>query len=168
MDRRGRVVASSDWILTDNLLGADLPAPLFQAAIKGAPYRQYAVDGVRDEPGFFFAQPIRDERQDWKIVGVAVMKASIRAVERQWLANEAPALIADGNGVVLLSAPATWRYASLQPLSGEQVDELVRAQFDGRKLGVMSLDIDARAALTGSVVHLSGRAAEALWQRARS
>lgn len=163
MDRRGRVVASSDWILTDNLLGADLSRrPYFQAAIKGAPYRQYAVDGVRDDPGFFFAQPIRDERQDWKIVGVAVMKASIRAVERQWLANEAPALIADGNGVVLLSAPATWRYASLQPLSGEQVDELVRAQFDGRKLGVMSLDIDARAALTGSVVHLSGRAAEAL------
>ena len=38
----------------------------------------------------------------------------------------------------------------------------MRAQFDGRKLGVMSLDIDARAALTGSVVHLSGRAAEAL------
>ena len=75
--------------------------------------------------------------------------------------TEAPALIADSSSVVLLSAPATWRYASLQPLSGEQVDELVRAQFDGRKLGVMSLDIDARARLTGSVVHLSGRAAEA-------
>ena len=40
-----------------------------------APYRQYAVDGVRDEPGFFFAQTIRDERQDWKIISVAVMKA---------------------------------------------------------------------------------------------
>ena len=163
MDRRGRVVASSDWILTDNLLGADLSRrPYFQAAIKGAPYRQYAVDGVRDEPGFFFAQPIRDERQDWKIIGVAVMKASIRAVERQWLANEAPALIADGNGVVLLSAPAAWRYASLQPLSGEQISELVRAQFDGRTLGVMSLDIDPRSAAAGSIVHFGGRAAEVL------
>ena len=51
MDRRGRVVASSDWILTDNLLGADLSRrPYFKAAIKGAPYRQYAVDGVRDRP----------------------------------------------------------------------------------------------------------------------
>ncbi len=168
MDARGRVIASSDWILTDNLLGADLShRPFFQAAIGGAPYRQYAVDGVRDEPGYFFAQPIRDERQDWKIVGVAVLKASIRGVERQWLTHDAPALIADGNGVVLLSAPREWRYASLQPLSGEQVAELVRLQFDGRPVGTMSLDIDVRAAAAGSVVRVSGRAAEALAPESR-
>ncbi|MFC5300270.1 sensor histidine kinase [Azospira restricta] len=163
MDTRGRVVASSDWILTDNLLGADFShRSYFQAAIGGAPYRQYAVDGVRDEPGYFFAQPIRDERQDWKIVGVAVLKASIRAVERQWLTNDAPALIADDNGVVLLSAPPEWRYATLRPLSGEQVSELVRRQFEGRQLGTMSLGIDAAAAEAGIVVNFSGRPAESL------
>lgn len=163
LDRAGRVVASSDWILTDNLLGADLSRrPFFREAIGGAPYRQYAVDSIRDEPGFFFAQPIRDERQDWKIVGVAVMKASLRGVERQWLANDAPAMVADGNGVVLLSAPPALRYASLQPLSGEQVAELVRAQFDGGKLGTMSLDIDIGAAPAGAVVRFSGRPAEVL------
>ncbi|HEX5803234.1 MAG TPA: ATP-binding protein [Azospira sp.] len=168
MDLRGRVVASSDWILTDNLLGADLShRPFFQAAIGGAPYRQYAVDGVRDEPGYFFAQPIRDERQDWKIVGVAVLKASIRGVERQWLTNDAPALIADGNGVVLLSAPPEWRYSTLRPLSGEQVSELVRVQFEGRTVGTMSLDIDVEAAEFGIVAQFSGRAAEALTPNSR-
>lgn len=168
IDARGRVIASSDWILTDNLLDADLAyRPFFQAAIGGAPYRQYAVDGVRDEPGYFFAQPIRDETQDWKIVGVAVLKASIRGVERQWLTHDAPALIADGNGVVLLSAPREWRYASLQPLSGEQVSELVRLQFDGREVGTMSLDIDVYAAAAGIVARFSGRAAEALAPESR-
>lgn len=161
MDVSGRVLASSDWILSDNLLDADLSRrPYFRAAINGAPYRQYAVDGVRDEPGFFFAQPIRDETQDWKIVGVAVLKAGIRGIERGWLASDAPALIADGNGVVLLSAPPEWRYSTLQPLPGEQVTELVKAQFDGRQLGVMSLGIDIGKTAKGEVIEFSGRAAE--------
>lgn len=163
LDLRGRVVASSDWILTDNLLGADLShRPYFRTAIAGAPYRQYAEDVVRSEPGYFFAQPIRDERQDWKIIGVAVMKASIRAVERQWLRNDAPAFIADGSGVVLLSAPVAWRYASLRPLSGEQIAELARVQFSGRALGVLSLDIDLAATEQGSVLRLPAAALEAL------
>jgi len=163
IDTHGRVVASSDAIYSDNLLDADLShRAYFQAAIGGAPYRQYAVDGVRDEPGYFFAQPIRDERQDWKIVGVAVLKASIRGVERQWLAHDAPALIADGNGIVLFAAPPAWRYATLQPLPGEQVGELIRSQFEGRQLGTMSLDIDVHAAESGIVMSFAGRAAAAL------
>lgn len=168
MDVSGRVLASSDWILSDNLLDADLSRrPYFRAAINGAPYRQYAVDGVRDEPGFFFAQPIRDETQDWKIVGVAVLKAGIRGIERGWLASDAPALIADGNGVVLLSAPPEWRYSTLQPLPGEQVTELIKAQFDGRQLGVMSLGIDVDKTGTGEVIEFSGRAAESATLAAR-
>ena len=161
MDVRGRVVASSDWILSDNLLDADLSRrPYFREAINGAPFRQYAVDGVRDEPGYFFAQPIRDEKQDWRIVGVAVLKASIRGVERGWLANDAPAMVVDGNGVVLLSAPPEWRYATLQPLPGEQVAELIKAQFDGRQLGILSLGIDISKTPAGEVMEFTGRAAE--------
>ncbi|MDQ5880729.1 MAG: hypothetical protein QG616_559, partial [Pseudomonadota bacterium] len=161
MDVTGRVVASSDWILSDNLLDADLSRrPYFREAINGAPFRQYAVDGVRDEPGYFFAQPIRDEKQDWRIVGVAVLKASIRGVERGWLANDAPAMVVDGNGVVLLSAPPEWRYATLQPLPGEQVAELVKAQFDGRQLGILSLGIDISKTPAGEVMEFTGRAAE--------
>ncbi len=155
MDTRGRVVASSDAIYSDNLLGADLSRrDYFRAAIGGAPYRQFAVDAVRDEPGYFFSQPIRDERQDWKIVGVAVLKSSIRGVERRWLVNDAPALVADGNGVVLLAAPPEWRYASLQPLSGERANELARQQFDGRDVGQSSLGVDLLRAEHGQELHL--------------
>ncbi|MDQ5906600.1 MAG: hypothetical protein QG590_1082, partial [Pseudomonadota bacterium] len=81
-------------------------------------------------------------------------------VERGWLANDAPAMVVDGNGVVLLSAPPEWRYATLQPLPGEQVAELVKAQFDGRQLGILSLGIDIGKTPAGEVMEFTGRAAE--------
>src|SRR3990167_2305246 len=122
LDTAGRVVASSDWIFSDNLLGADLSTiPLFRGAVAGTPGRHYAVDNVRKEPGYFFALPIRDEMQDWKVIGVAVVKSSLHELERRWLGQEAPALIVDANGIVLLASPPEWRYATLQPQSPEEL-----------------------------------------------
>ena len=157
LDMRGIVVASSDWIYSDNVLGADFSyRPFFRAASIGTPYRQYAHDLVRNEPGYFFAHPIRDEAQDWRVIGVAVVKSSIAGLERRWLAQDAPALIADGNGVVLVSSPAEWKYRTLKPLSGEVLADIRRGQFDGRTFGATSLDIDVDAASEGSLVNLAG------------
>ncbi|MFZ2853821.1 MAG: ATP-binding protein [Rhodocyclaceae bacterium] len=158
LDLRGIVVASSDSIYSDNVLGADFSyRPFFRAAAGGTPYRQYALDAVRNEPGYFFAHPIRDERQDWKVIGVAVVKSSIAGLERRWLSQDAPALIADGNGVVLVSSPPEWKYRTLKPLSGEVIADIRREQFDGQTLfGASSLDIDVDAAGDGSLVSFAG------------
>ncbi|MBT9520621.1 MAG: sensor histidine kinase [Dechloromonas sp.] len=156
LDTSGRVVASSDWIFSDNLLGADLSAiPLFRGAIAGTPGRHYAVDNVRKEPGYFFALPIRDEQQDWKVIGVAVVKSSLHELERRWLGQEAPALIVDANGIVLLASPPEWRYATLQPQNPEVLARISQEQFAGQPLGVTSLDIAIDAAQEGTVVRLS-------------
>ena len=156
LDTSGRVVASSDWIFSDNLLGADLSyMPLFRGAVAGTPGRHYAVDNVRQEPGYFFALPIRDELQDWKVIGVAVVKSSLHEVERRWLGQEAPALIVDANGIVLLASPPEWRYATLQPQSPEALARISQEQFAGQPLGVTSLDIAIDAAQEGTVVRLS-------------
>ncbi len=156
LDMQGIVVASSDWIYSDNVLGADFSyRPFFRAAAAGTPYRQYGVDAVRNEPGYFFAHPIRDERQDWRVIGVAVVKSGIASLERRWLAHEVaegPALIADGNGVVLLASPPEWKYATLKPLSGEVIADIRRQQFDGRAPGAFSLDVDVEAAADGTLV----------------
>ena len=160
LDMRGVVVASSDWIYSDNVLGADFSyRPFFRAASAGTPYRQYAHDSVRNEPGYFFAHPIRDERQDWRVIGVAVVKSSIAGLERRWLAQEAPALIADGNGVVLVSSPPEWKFSTLKPLSGEVMADIRRDQFDGKMFGATSLDIDVDAASDGSLITLAGASA---------
>ncbi len=156
LDTSGKVVASSDWIFSDNLLGADLSyMPLFRGAVAGVPGRHYAVDNVRKEPGYFFALPIRDEQQEWKVIGVAVVKSSLHELERRWLGQDAPALIVDPNGIVLLASPPEWRYATLQPKKPEELARISREQFAGQPLGATSLDIAIDAAQDGAVVHLS-------------
>ncbi len=155
LDTQGKVVASSDWIFSDNLLGSDLSyMPFFRDAVVGTPARHYAVDKVRHEAGYFFAQPIRDENQEWHVIGVAVVKSSIRESERRWLSQEAPALIVDNNGIVLLASPPEWRYATLQAQSREALEKISRDQFAGLPLGEVSLDIDLAGADDGAVVSL--------------
>lgn len=155
LDTGGRVVASSDWIFSANLLGSDLSyMPFFRDAVRGMPARHYAVDHVRHEPGYYFALPIRDEARDWAIIGVAVVKSGIREVERRWLAQEAPALIVDRNDVVLLASPPEWRYATLRPHPVEELRRLGSQQFAGQPLGAISLNIDLQGADDGRVVRL--------------
>lgn len=156
LDTSGRVVASSDWIFSDNMLGKDLSyMPFFRGAVSGTPERHYAVDGVRHEPGYFFALPIRDETQDWRVIGVAVVKSGIRELERRWLGQEAPALIVDNNGIVLLASPPEWRYATLQPQAAEALERISREQFAGQPLGGEVLDISVDEAQEGTVVRLA-------------
>ena len=155
LDTRGQVLASSDWIFSDNLLGSDVSyMPFFRSAVSGTPARHYAVDKVRHEPGYFFALPIRDELQEWKVIGVAVVKSSLREIERRWLGQEAPALIVDRNGIVLLASPPEWHYATLQVQSRETLERVSREQFAGQPVGALSLDIALDGADEGIVVRL--------------
>lgn len=155
LDAQGRVVASSDWIFSDNLLGTDLSyMPFFRSAISGMPARHYGIDPVRPEPGYYFAQPIRDEKHGWRVMGVAVVKSSIRELERRWLQQDAPAVIVDNNGIVLLSSPPEWRYASLQPLSGEAFADIDPRHFSGQEVGQHSLNISIDGSDEGVVVRL--------------
>jgi two-component system C4-dicarboxylate transport sensor histidine kinase DctB len=155
LDPRGRVVASSDWIFSDNLLGADLSyMPFYRDAVTGVPARHYAIDHIRHEPGYYFALPIRDETQDWRVIGVAVVKSGIRELERRWLGQEAPALIVDHNGLVLLASPPEWRYATLQPQGRDGLETVSREQFAGQTLGALSLDIRLDGANEGKVLRL--------------
>jgi C4-dicarboxylate-specific signal transduction histidine kinase len=94
--------------------------PFFRSAVSGTPARHYAVDTVRNEPGYFFR--LADSRRAAGLAGDRRRRRQVRAsarLERRWLAQEAPALIVDSNGIVLLASPPEWRYATLQPLAPE-------------------------------------------------
>jgi len=154
----GQVLASSDWIYSDNLLGQNLSfRPFFRAALQGTPSRHYAIDTIRNEAGYFFAQPIRDEAQNWRIVGVAVVKTGLGGLERKWSPGDAPALIADGNGVVILSSVAEWKYSALQPLSGEALSDLTQHQYNDRAIRPFPLDVDINAAEAGTLISFPSR-----------
>lgn len=153
LDTTGLVVASSDTNISDTLLGVDLSSmPFFQGALAGTPVRHYAIDHVSKEPGFFIALPILDEQHDWQVIGVTVVKSRVREAERRLLAQEAPTLIVDANGIVLLASLPEYRYATLQRHPPEALARISREQFAGQGLGSAVLDIDIHAAEEGVVV----------------
>ncbi len=115
----GVTLASSNWSRPDNLIGEDLSfRPYFRTAIAGGALRYYAIGNTEGAPGYFVSYSVRDGAE---IVGVAVVKIGLSAVERSWLPLGAPALIADGNGVVVLSSEEEWRFASLGSLGNGPV-----------------------------------------------
>lgn len=142
LDTHGRVLASSDWMLSDNLIDMDLSDQLyFREALSGVPVQMYGIDRLRGEAGFYFAQPVRDSGPEWRVIGVAVVKSGLAGLERRWFSETMPIVLADASGIVLLASPPGWRYASLTGLPAEELARLSTSQFGGVPLGQLSLDL---------------------------
>ena len=115
VNERGIVIASSNWgDPDDSFVGEDLSfRSYFLDALAGREGRHFAIGITRGEPGYFVSHPIRNGT---RVVGVAVIKISLGQLDKAWDLLGAPALIADGNGVVILSSVPQWRYTALSPL----------------------------------------------------
>jgi two-component system C4-dicarboxylate transport sensor histidine kinase DctB len=135
MSKDGIALASSNWNQPDSFVGEDLSfRPYFQSARRGVPSRYYAVGTTRGEPGYFVSYPIRHEGQ---VVGVTVIKIGLKLLlEQSWLSPEGPALIADGNGVVILSSLPNWRLTALSPLTASQLASIdATRQYNRQPIG---------------------------------
>src|SRR5256885_16882697 len=62
---------------------------------------------------------------DTHTLGVAVVKVSLDQLEQSWSTVEAPVLVGDENGVVILGTVSDWKFTTLRTL-----DEGTRAAFD--------------------------------------
>lgn len=123
MDMQGRVVASSNWNRPDSYVGENLSyRPYFRMAAAGEPGRFFGVGTTRGEPGYYLSSPLMDGKRQ---IGVAVVKVSLEQLEQSWATVEAPVLVADENGVVILASVPSWKFTALKPL-----DEDVRQRFE--------------------------------------
>ncbi|MCC6075694.1 ATP-binding protein [Pseudomonas sp. GCM10022188] len=114
IDRSGRVVATSNWRDADSFQGDDLSfRPYFQDAMQGKPGRFYGLDSITGEPGYYLAHGLR---QGGEIVGVAVVKIRLEALEKRWQRAQLQAYVSDGNGIVILSSDPARRFRSVRPL----------------------------------------------------
>lgn len=123
IDAGGRVRASSNWQRDDSFVGEDLSfRPYFRDALNNGSGRIFGIGTTRGEPGYYLSSRLADRGQT---LGVAVIKVSLEQLEKSWSTGEAPAMVCDENGVVILGSVADWKFTTLRPL-----DEATRSAFD--------------------------------------
>lgn len=123
LDRQGKVVAASNWHRADSFLGENLSfRPYFHQAMDTGSGRFFGIGTTRGEPGYYLSSALTDSSGT---LGVAVVKVGLIQLEKSWSAVEAPALVSDENGVVILASVPSWKFTTLKPL-----DEATRKAFD--------------------------------------
>lgn len=123
IDSQGKVLASSNWRRADSFVGEDLSfRPYFRDAMETGAGRFFGIGTTRGEPGYYLSSALADEG---RTLGVAIIKVSLEQLEKSWTTVEAPVLVADENGVVILTSVPDWKFTTLRPL-----DENTRSAFD--------------------------------------
>lgn len=99
--------------------------PYFQQALTGGGSgRFYAIGATTGLPGYFIADPVRGV--DGRLVGgVIAIKVGLARLEDSWRRSGERVLLANEDGVVLMSSVPGWRYRVLEPLAPD-----VRARID--------------------------------------
>ena len=125
MDTTGRVLATSNWRDADSYQGEDLSfRAYFQNAVRGQPGRFYGIGSTNGEPGYYLAHGLEEHG---KIIGVAVVKVRLEALEERWQRARLEAFVSDENGIIILSSDPARRLKAIQPLSEATKDRLANS-----------------------------------------
>ncbi len=125
MDTTGRVLATSNWRDADSYQGEDLSfRAYFQNAVRGQPGRFYGIGSTNGEPGYYLAHGLEEHG---KIIGVAVVKVRLEALEERWQRARLEAFVSDENGIIILSSDPARRLKAVRPLSDEVKERLAHS-----------------------------------------
>jgi len=140
LDVRGTVLATSNLTQPDDSLWGESVSyrPYYLEALAGRATRHFAI-GSGNQAGYFASHPIYDGS---RILGVAVIKIGLDALEQTWPMLAAPTLVADANHVVILSSQPGWRFTSLAPLPVERrVDLQLARTYGSLRLPLFPIDV---------------------------
>lgn len=130
IDRQGNTIASSNRNEPDSFVGQNYAfRPYFQRTIMGDPivYLGYLALGVTSgKRGVYYSYPVYEDNQNTPI-GVAVMKASVDPMEREFVkAYEGLVMLTDPHGIVFLSNQPDMVLHSLSKLTPEEIMQVKR------------------------------------------
>ncbi|MFA8386660.1 MAG: ATP-binding protein [Pelagibaca sp.] len=152
LDLNGKTVASSNYRDADSLVGKYYTfRPYFRDAVVGGAGRFYAVGVTTGRPGYFIAEPVRDEAGT--IQGVVTVKIGFNDLSRALSGNGELVLVADELGVVLASSDPALIYGYMAPLSdGNRRTLAEQQQFGDETLFPLDWtpESDRRARLDGT------------------
>lgn len=137
MDRSGKTISASNANRRNSFIGQNYGfRPYFRAAMQGRQGRFYGIGTTSGLPGYFIAESVR--AQDGQILGVIAIKINLSALQDSWRDAGENVLLANRDGVVLLSSDPNWRYRSLYVLSTDQRKTIAaNRQFPGQKLATL-------------------------------
>ncbi|WP_257111897.1 sensor histidine kinase [Pseudomonas ficuserectae] len=125
MDTTGRVLATSNWRDSDSYQGEDLSfRAYFKDAVRGLPGRFYGIGTTTGESGYYLAHGLEDKG---RIIGVAVIKVRLEALEERWQRARLEAFVSDENGIIILSSDPARRLKSVRPLTPQVKERLARS-----------------------------------------
>ncbi|PYC19710.1 sensor histidine kinase [Aquipseudomonas alcaligenes] len=125
LDLDGRVVATSNWNQPDSYLGEDLSfRDYYKQAVRGEPGRFYGIGSTTGEPGYYLAHGLRG---NGRVIGVAVVKVRLDALEKRWADARVEAYVSDENGIIILSSDPKRRLKAVQPLDDASRERLARS-----------------------------------------
>ncbi|MEC5320673.1 ATP-binding protein [Brenneria populi subsp. brevivirga] len=115
LDAEGLTIASSNWNDAGSYVGQNYSfRPYFIQAMEGELGKFYGIGSTTANPGFFLSWRIEHQGL---LMGVMVVKISLKVLENVWSEGPDNILISDENGIVFLSSDKSWRMKVLQPLS---------------------------------------------------
>ncbi|MBY8976903.1 sensor histidine kinase [Rhodobacteraceae bacterium NNCM2] len=134
MDMAGMTKAASNAGTPESFIGQDYSfRPYFLQAISGAQGQFYGIGTTTGIPGYFYAEAVK--APDDAMLGVVAIKISLTGLQDSWRQSGENVIVANRDGVVLLSSNPDWRYRTLRPLDPAQRERINAArQFTGQSL----------------------------------
>ena len=135
MDREGNTVAASNWNSDASFIGRNFSfRPYFQQAKSGLTGHYFAFGITSNVPGYYISHPVRPDGATF--AGAMVVKTHLEALIQRWTRGSESVLVADQNGVVIISSNLDWRFRDLAGLNSNDRARLIAS----RKYGDYPLD----------------------------
>ncbi|BDD87188.1 ATP-binding protein [Desulfofustis limnaeus] len=165
VDRDGLTIAASNWQEERPFIGRNYSyRPYFQQAMQGGLGRYFALGTTSSKRGYYFAYPVRLERE---ILGAVVIKIDIDSVEESWGYHDAIFLVTDTEDVIFLTTRPEWRFRTIGELS-PRVLELVKKsrRYPGAEITAIPMQRvqDYQFGKVISLAHENGRSSTMLQQ----
>lgn len=158
MNTQGLTIAASNAGEPNSFLGQTYAfRPYFQEALNQNQGRFYGIGATTGLPGYFIADGVDGVNGETK--GVIAIKIDLSELQDSWRNSGEQVMLANSDGVVLLSSDPTWLYRALIPLTEDQRNAITQSrQFPGQSLQTLDWQRlnDGRASISGNeYLHLT-------------
>jgi two-component system, cell cycle sensor histidine kinase and response regulator CckA len=132
LDKSGKAIASSNRNKSDSFVGRDYSfRPYFREAFEGKPTTYLALGATSGVRGIYFSYPVYQVGQS-RPVGVAVVKAPIEALEREFSRIQGGiSLLVHKTGIIFVSSEPEWLFHFLWQSTPEQESRIAESKQFG-------------------------------------